>query len=109
MIFNKNQNKSTFFKRSYTFYSDHSDNEIKNDSLPNKELNYIKDNISKNQSNAYILRVYKRFIKSRTLNSSAITYNFITKELRFMTKGLSEEILDKCDINSLIYFLFIED
>jgi magnesium-transporting ATPase (P-type) len=98
---NKKENKSKFLKRSYTFYSDCSDKEIKDDSLPNNELNYIKDNISKNESKAYILRVYKRFIKSGTLNSSAITYNFITKELRFMTKGLSEEILDKCDINSL--------
>ena len=47
------------------------------------------------------MRIYKRFIKDGTLNSSAITYNFITKELRFNTKGSPEELLDKCDPSSL--------
>jgi len=50
---------------------------------------------------SYKLRVFKRFIKSGTLNSSAIVYNFITKDLKFMTKGMPEEILDKCDVNTL--------
>ena len=59
--------------------------------------NYIKKNILESHIKSYKLRIFKRFIKNGTLNSSAIVYNFITKELRFMTKGIPEEILDKCD------------
>lgn len=35
------------------------------------------------------------------MTSSAIVYNFITQELRFMTKGIPEEILDKCDKSTI--------
>ena len=64
--------------------------------------NFIKINISKNNNiKSYKLRIYKRFIKSGTLESSAIVYNFITKELRFMTKGIPENLLDKCDYSTL--------
>ena len=59
--------------------------------------NYIRNDISRSHINSYKLRIYKRFIKNGTLSSSAIVYNFITKELRFMTKGNPEDILDKCD------------
>ena len=59
--------------------------------------NFIRNDISHSHINSYKLRIYKRFIKNGTLNSSAIVYNFITKELRFMTKGNPEDILDKCD------------
>jgi cation-transporting ATPase 13A3/4/5 len=59
--------------------------------------NFIRNDISHSHINSYKLRIYRRFIKNGTLNSSAIVYNFITKELRFMTKGNPEDILDKCD------------
>jgi magnesium-transporting ATPase (P-type) len=59
--------------------------------------NFIKKNISESHIVSYKLRIYKRFIKNGTLTTSAIVYNFITKELRFMTKGIPEEVLDKCD------------
>ena len=59
--------------------------------------NFIKIDISQTQIISYKLRIYKRFIKSGSLNSSAIVFNFITKELKFMTKGIPEDILDKCD------------
>ena len=63
--------------------------------------NFIRNDISQSHINSYKLRIYKRFIKEGTLNSSAIVYNFITKELRFMTKGMPEDILEKCDNNTL--------
>jgi magnesium-transporting ATPase (P-type) len=63
--------------------------------------NFIKKNISESHIISYKLRIFKRFIKNGTLNSSAIVYNFITKELKFMTKGIPEDILDKCDKNTI--------
>ena len=62
--------------------------------------NYIKKNVTKSHIKSYKLRIYKRFISGNS-NSSSIVYNFITKELRFMTKGMPEDILDKCDVNTL--------
>ena len=59
--------------------------------------NFIQKDISQCHIISYKLRIYKRFIKNGSLNSSAIVFNFITKELKFMTKGIPEEILDKCD------------
>ena len=63
----------------------------------NSSTNFIKTDISKSHIISYKLRIYKRFIKNGSLNSSSIVFNFITKELRFMTKGIPEDILDKCD------------
>ena len=65
-----------------------------------KADNYIKKNVSRSHIKSYKLRIYKRFISGNS-NSSSIVYNFITKELRFMIKGMPEDILDKCDINTL--------
>jgi magnesium-transporting ATPase (P-type) len=65
-----------------------------------KADNYIKKNVSRSHIKSYKLRIYKRFI-SENSNSSSIVYNFITKELRFMIKGMPEDILDKCDVNTL--------
>ena len=59
--------------------------------------NLIENDISQSHINSYKLRIYKRFIKDGVLSSSSITYNFITTELRFNTKGIPEEILDKCN------------
>ena len=66
-----------------------------------KSNNFIKNDIIQSHINSYKLRIYKKFMKNNTLNSSAIVYNFITKELRFMTKGTPEDILDKCDLSTL--------
>ena len=79
-------------------------NELNNANLksPNNiGINPILEDLSKTNLNSYKLRIYKRFIKNGTLISSSIVYNFITKELRFMTKGIPEDLLNKCDINSL--------
>ena len=73
-----------------------------NENYPNN-INFIKNNIAKSHVKTYKLRIYKRFIIEGTLNSSAIVYNFVTKELRFMTKGIPEDIINKCDSNSLPY------
>ena len=78
--------------------------ELDNDKLkaPNNiSINPIFEDLSKTDINSYKLRIYKRFIKNGTLTSSAIVYNFMTKELRFMTKGIPEDLLNKCDISSL--------
>ena len=77
--------------------------ELNNDNLKanNININPILEDLSQTNINSYKLRIYKRFIKNGTLISSAIVYNFITKELRFMTKGVPEDLLSKCDINSL--------
>ena len=77
---------------------------LNNDNLKvpnNMRINPIFEDLSKTDINSYKLRIYKRFIKNGTLISSAIVYNFMTKELRFMTKGNPEDLLNKCDINSL--------
>ena len=70
-------------------------------SISQNNKNLIKNNISKSHIISYKLRIYKRFIKDGTLNSSAIVYNFITKELRFMTKGIPEDVLEKCERSTL--------
>ena len=67
----------------------------------NNTSNFIQNDISQSHIISYKLRIYKRFIKNGSLNSSAIVFNFITKELRFMTKGIPEDILDKCDKSSV--------
>ena len=59
--------------------------------------NLIENDISQSHINSYKLRIYKRFIKDGVLSSSSITYNFITTEFRFNTKGIPGEILDKCN------------
>ena len=70
-------------------------------SIESNISNSIKNDISETHIISYKLRIYKRFIRNGSLNSSAIVYNFITKELRFMTKGIPEDILDKCDKSTI--------
>ena len=66
-----------------------------------KKFNYIKNDIAQCHINSYKLRIYKKFQNENTSQQSAIVYNFITKELRFMTRGAPEDILDKCDLTTL--------
>ncbi len=70
-------------------------------SLTSSNTNPIVNDINISDINSYKLRIFKKFIIDGSLNSSAIVYNFLTKELRFMIKGMAEDILDKCDIHSL--------
>ena len=65
------------------------------------KINKILEDVSQSNFSSYKLRIYKKFVREGTLNSSAIVYNFMTKQLRFMIKGMPEHILDKCDQNSL--------
>ena len=74
---------------------------LKEDISISSDINPILNDINLFDIKSYKLRIFKKFIIDGTLNSSAIVYNFLTKELRFMIKGMAEEILDKCDINSL--------
>ena len=85
-------------------------NEVNDINAKNKEIlknlssssfiNRIKEDLSKTNINSYILRIYKKFIINGTFLSSAIVYNFMKRELRFMIKGMPEDILEKCDKNS---------
>ena len=94
---------SSFIMKKFT---NNSNNFLKQTNLKNGNNSYLMVNpiltdVSSCSINSYKLRIYKRFIIYGTLNSSAIVYNFMTKELRFMIKGMAEDILDKCDKNSL--------
>ena len=73
----------------------------KRGSIMTNRNNMIETDIFECHINSYKLRIYKRFIKDRALSSSSITYNFITKELRFNTKGIPEDILDKCNPSTI--------
>ena len=57
--------------------------------------------IYSSQSDLYKLRIIKKFVINGSLCHSAIVYNFITRELRFMTKGYPENIINKCLNSSL--------
>mgnify|MGYP002859705187 CR=1 FL=1 len=63
--------------------------------------NPIISDLSKLHSNAYKLRIYKRFVINGSLSNSAIVYNFIKEELRFMTRGYPEDIINKCQKHSI--------
>ena len=97
---NKNENKSNSENSNENFFSkiletnEEEKNQRRNSVLTN---NIIEMDTSQTHINSYKLRIYKRFINNCALVSSSITYNFITKELRFNTKGIPENILDKCN------------
>ena len=69
---------------------------LNNSNSNNSQLDLISSN-----DNSYKLRIYKKFIFNDGLSSAAIVYNFLTKELRFMIKGVPEEIINKCDRKSV--------
>lgn len=85
-------------KNIHTSKKDLNDNLLIDDNI---KINQIIEDIINSHINSYKIRVYKRFIKDGSLTSSAIVYNFITNELRFMTKGIPEDILNNCNDNSL--------
>ena len=110
-INNEIKEKNSNIKRTSSFFifEEVKDSDDDNSSLNNSKketslslnFNSILNNVNSTNINSYKLRVYKRFIIYGTLNSSAIVYNFLTKELRFMIKGMAEDILDKCNKKSL--------
>ena len=63
--------------------------------------NPILSDINKSPTSSYKLRIYKKFIINGSLSHSAIVYNFIKEELRFMTRGNPEDIINKCQKNSI--------
>ena len=84
--------------------SDRSKNQLlktKSDLSNSLQTNQILSDINKSPTSSYKLRIYKKFIISGTLSHSAIVYNFIKEELRFMTRGYPEEIISKCQKNSI--------
>ena len=102
-IFNKKSN-SNYQSENNFFNSIVSQNDIDKKYLNNSSSNptsFLDDTISQNNITTYKLRIYKRFILNGTLNSSAIVFNFLTKKLRFMTKGNPEEIIPKCLVETL--------
>ena len=85
-------NNACMMKQSKKLYTSKNSNNF-------SQNNQIEKDLSKSYIYSYKLRIYKKFIKNGTLNSGAIVYNFMTKELRFMIKGMPEDILEKCDKN----------
>ena len=77
------------------------DREHKNIESLGKNNSEIMNNINSSNINSYKLRIFKKFIINGTLNSSAIVYNFLTKELRFMIKGMVEDIIENCDRSTI--------
>ena len=73
----------------------------KNRKSTSLDINHIISDVTKSQTNSYKLRIYKKFIDNGTFNHSAIVYNYIKEELRFMTRGYPEDIINKCAKNSL--------
>ena len=63
--------------------------------------NQVQLDITNANIHSYKLRIYKKFIFNGSLSSASITYNFLTKELRFMIKAFPEDVIDKCDRNSI--------
>ena len=55
----------------------------------------------KAKEKAYVLRIYRRFIKIGTLYSSSLVHNTLTDKLFFFTKGPPEEILPFCSPKGL--------
>ena len=86
-------------KRANTISAINSKNKkILSDSMKNNPI--LKD-LSNFKFGSYKLRIYKKFLTSNSLFSSAIVYNFLLKTLRFMTKGSPEKILPNCLVSSL--------
>ena len=91
----KNKLQNQYITRTNTI------NTVSTSSFIINQQEQIKLDISNSNNNSYKLRIYKKFITNDRFDSAAIVYNFLTKELRFMIKGYPEEIINRCDKNSL--------
>ena len=65
-----------------------------------KDKSQIQDNY-KAKEKVYFLRIFRRFVKTGTLYSSALVYNTITDSVNFFIKGPPDEILPFCNPNFL--------
>ena len=88
---------SNYYK--LTESTNHTLNKNKNDP---KKVSFMNNSNNKldiqfEDNNVYKLRIFKKFIINESLFSAAIVYNNLTKELRFMIKGMPEEIINKCN------------
>ena len=61
-----------------------------------KDKSQTQDNY-KTKEKVYFLRIFRRFVKTGTLYSSALVYNTITDSINFFIKGPPEEILPFCN------------
>ena len=61
----------------------------------------INNLLSSSNIKSYKLRIYKKFIIKEGIVSGAIVHNYITNEIRFMIKGIPEEIIKKCERKSI--------
>ena len=96
----KFQENMSSLESNYMEKTKNNNNLLESESNSSKN-NPILDDITKSHIDSYILRIYKRFIGEGSFNSSSIVYNFMKKELRFMVKGIPEDIIDKCDCSTL--------
>ena len=65
-------------------------------SLYNLNNIQIKKLFSSMGAGLYKIRIYKKFICNESLYSGAIIHNLLTNEFRFMIKGTSDELMNKC-------------
>ena len=76
--------------------TDKSKNTLLSKNVKSFTTNPILLDINKSKTNSYKLRIYKKFIINGSLSQSAIVYNFLKEELRFMTRGYPEDIINRC-------------
>ena len=67
---------------------------ISKDKTPRQDFYKAKEKV-------YFLRIFRRFIKTGTLYSSALVYNTITDSVFFFIKGPPEEVLPYCNYSFL--------
>ena len=85
MIFSEKMDLSSKDEMTRDFSED-----ISKDKIPQKDILKTKEKV-------YFLRIFRRFIKTGTLYSSALAYNTLTDSVNFFIKGPPEEILPFCN------------
>ena len=100
-IYPQNYYKLTESQNSNSFNKTKNDLSKSFSFLNNSKSNNSQFDLISSNDNSYKLRIYKKFIFNDGLSSAAIVYNFLTKELRFMMKGIPEEVINKCDKKSV--------
>ena len=94
---NKSTKKNLLDINNINITSDKKQNQLlKSKSANSLEISQLISDIATSKTNSYKLRIYKKFIAHGSLSHSAIVYNFIKEELRFMTRGYPEDIICKC-------------
>ena len=94
-IYNENNNNQIIFKE---VDEESSKDDITRDISDDPSKDKIpKQNMYKKKEKVYFLRIFRRFVKTGTLYSSALVYNTITDSINFFIKGPPEEILPFCN------------